>query len=113
MIELKGITKGYEKNKEVLKGGSVRIEDGSVFGLVGINGAGKSTLLRLIAGVLRADSGSVQIDGEEVFENERAKGQIFFLPDDPYYTSNVSAQGLADLYRATHNFDEEIGRAHV
>lgn len=113
MIELKGITKGYEKNKEVLKGVSVRIEDGSVFGLVGINGAGKSTLLRLIAGVLRADSGSVQIDGEEVFENERAKGQIFFLPDDPYYTSNVSAQGLADLYRATHDFDEVVFKEYL
>lgn len=108
MIEIKSVTKGYEKNKEVLKGVSVTVEDGSVFGLVGINGAGKSTLLRLIAGVLRADSGEVCIDGESVFENEKLKKQIFFLPDDPYYTSNVSAEGLASLYRATHEFDNDV-----
>ena len=68
MIEIKSVTKGYEKNKEVLKGVSVTVEDGSVFGLVGINGAGKSTLLRLISGVMKADEGEVCIDGENVYE---------------------------------------------
>lgn len=113
MIEIKNVTKGYEKNKEVLKGVSLTVEDGSVFGLVGINGAGKSTLLRLISGVLRADQGKIFIDGEDVFENERAKKQIFFLPDDPYYTSNVSAEGLAALYRATYSFDNQIFKEYL
>ena len=108
MLVIQGVTKGYEKNKEVLQGVSVTVEDGSIFGLVGINGAGKSTLLRLIAGVMRADSGEVLVDGESVFENERVKKQIFFLPDDPYYNSNVTADGLAALYRATHDFDEQV-----
>ena len=57
MIELKNVTKGYEGKKEVLKDVTLKIEDSCVFGLVGINGAGKSTLLRLLAGVLREDSG--------------------------------------------------------
>lgn len=106
MIEIQGLSKSYDGKKEVLKDLNVKIADASVFGLVGINGAGKSTLLRVIAGVLRADKGQVCVDGENVFENERVKGQLFFLPDDPYYGSNVSALGLADLYKSVYDFNE-------
>ena len=113
MIEIKHLYKSYEKGKPVLKGLSVNIEEGSVFGLVGINGAGKSTLLRVLAGVMQADSGEVLIDGEEVYENERAKGKIFFLPDDPFYTSNVTAEGLAEMYRAVYHLDIDVFRHHL
>ena len=50
---------------------SAQIRDGSVFGLIGSNGAGKSTFLRLAAGVLKPDSGSLEVDGETVYENPR------------------------------------------
>ena len=113
MIEIKNLRKSYDGKTDVLKEMSVTIPDSSVFGLVGINGSGKSTLLRLISGVMRAEQGQILIDGEDVFENEKIKKQIFFLPDDPYYTSNVCASELADLYRATHDFSEEIFREYL
>ena len=113
MIEIKNLRKSYDGKTDILQEMSVTIPDASVFGLVGINGSGKSTLLRLIAGVLRADHGEVLIDGEDVYENEGLKRQMFFLPDDPYYTANVCANELADLYRATHNFNEEIFRDYL
>lgn len=108
MIKIIGLVKGYEKNKPVLKGLNATIAEGSVFGLVGINGAGKSTLLRVLAGVMKADGGQVLVDGEEVYENENAKGKIFFLPDEPFYTSNVTAEGLADMYRAVYDLDMQV-----
>lgn len=107
MIELKGVCKSFAK-KSVLENISLTVNGGSVFGLVGINGAGKSTLLRLTAGVLRPDGGEITVDGEPVYENERAKRKLFFLPDDPYYTPNLSGRGLADLYRAFYDFDDEV-----
>ena len=110
MIEIRGLVKAYEKNKPVLKGLEVKIAEGSVFGLVGINGAGKSTLLRVLAGVMKADSGQVWVDGEEVYENENAKRKMFFLPDDPFYTSNVTAEGLAEMYCAVYDLDMDIFR---
>ena len=113
LIEIKNLSKSYDKKKDVLIDLTATIADATVFGLVGINGAGKSTLLRLIAGVMRGDRGQVCVDGEDVYENERAKKQIFFLPDDPYYTSNVTAQGLADLYRATYDFDNTAFFAYL
>ncbi len=113
MIEIKNLTKGYESKKDVLKNVNLKIEDSCVFGLVGINGAGKSTLLRLIAGVLRAEQGQVCVDGENVWENERKKAEIFFLPDDPYYASGVTARSLADMYRAVYDFNEATFQTYL
>lgn len=106
MIQLTNLNKNF-KDKEVLKNLCLTIEEGTVFGLVGINGAGKSTLLRLISGVYKPDGGSVLIDEEEVFENEKAKSKIFFLPDEPYYDENVTPQSLKDIYKVFYNLDEE------
>ncbi len=108
MIEIKGLTKGYGDKKSVLQNVDLTVKGSCVFGLVGINGAGKSTLLRLIAGVLRADEGQVCVDGENVWENERAKAKIFFLPDDPFFAAGVTARSLADMYRAAYGFDDEV-----
>ena len=106
MIKIQGLNKSFN-DKEVLKNVDLTIKDGSVFGLVGINGSGKSTLLRLISGVYQADSGEVIIDGENVFENERIKRKVFFLPDEPYYNENVTPYTIKDIYKAFYKFDEE------
>lgn len=106
MIEIIGLKKSF-KDKEVLDNINLKIEDGKVFGLVGINGAGKSTLLRLLCGVYKADSGSILIDGNEVYENEKVKKDIFFLPDEPYYSNNTTPLSLKDIYKVFYNLDEE------
>lgn len=112
MIEVKNLYKSYGKTS-VLENVNVNVSDGSIFGLVGINGAGKSTLLRLVSGVLKPDGGEILIDGEPVYENEKAKRKIFFLPDDPFYTSNLNGDGLAALYKTFYDFDEKICREYL
>lgn len=107
MIELKGLSKSFGA-KKVLDKIALTVPDGSVFGLVGINGAGKSTLLRLLAGVLSADEGDILFDGEEIFENERKKRELFLLPDDPYYSTNTTAEKLIELYSAFYAFDKSV-----
>ena len=113
MIEIKNLSKSYDNVTDVLKNLNITIPDATVFGLVGINGAGKSTLLRLIAGVLQKGKGQVCVDGEEVYENEIVKQGIFFLPDDPFYTSNVTADGLAEMYKSLYPFQEETFEAYL
>ena len=54
MLKIENVYKNFGTT-EVLKGLNLTIEEGSIFGLVGVNGAGKSTLLRLISGVYEAD----------------------------------------------------------
>ncbi len=74
------------------------IEKGTIMGLVGVNGAGKSTLLRVMAGVYRADGGSVLYDGEDV-RDESTRRDIFFLPDEPYYTHQDTAKSVTNMYK--------------
>ena len=106
MIEIKNLSKSYGE-KQVLDNLSIKIDDGKIFGLVGINGAGKSTLLRIMSGIYKANEGSVLFDGEEVFENENIKKDIFFLPDEPYYGLNTTPTSLVDIYKVFYNFDEK------
>ena len=51
---------------EAVKGVSLEVPDGSIITLVGANGAGKSTTLRSIVGLVKARSGSITLDGEEL-----------------------------------------------
>ncbi|MBR6514129.1 MAG: ABC transporter ATP-binding protein [Clostridia bacterium] len=85
---------------------SCTIPDGCIYGLVGSNGAGKSTFLRMIAGVYRADAGSVTLDDMPIWENPVAKSQIAYIPDDVFYLPNSTMKRMASLYNAVYpNFD--------
>ncbi len=65
MIEIQNLTKSFDKT-DVLKGVSLNIEDGEIFGIIGQSGAGKSTLLRCINGLESYNSGSIVVDGTTV-----------------------------------------------
>ncbi len=104
MIQIEGLCKSYS-TKRVLSGIDLTVKDRGIFGLIGINGAGKSTLLRLLAGVLRADAGSIRFDGAEIFENAAKKRELFLLPDDPYYAADTTAEKLLSLYSAFYPLD--------
>ena len=80
MIELTNVTKSFSKLCAVDQV-SATIREGLIFGLVGSNGAGKSTLLRLISGILKADSGTITLDDENIFEHPSVKQKICFLSD--------------------------------
>ena len=107
MITIQGLQKSFE-NKKILAGIDLQISDDSIFGLIGINGAGKSTFLRLLAGVLRADAGKILYDGEEIFENVTKKGELFLLPDDPFYSSDTTVEKLLQLYCAFYPLDRIV-----
>ena len=75
------------------------IHNGSVFGLIGTNGAGKSTFLRMAAGILKPDEGSITVDDETVFENTKVKARCFYIPDEPYFLSNGTAEDMKVFYQ--------------
>lgn len=112
MIEVKNLSKSFGE-KQVLNGAELTVESGSVFGLVGINGAGKSTLLRLMSGVLKPAGGEVLIDGKNVFGNEQVRKNLFFLPDDPFYTANLTARAQAEFYKTFYPFDDGVFKRYT
>lgn len=67
-IEIYNISKSYGKT-QALKGISLQVAKGEIFGLIGPDGAGKSTLFRILATLLVPDSGHAAIDGMDVVED--------------------------------------------
>ena len=81
MLVFSDVRKAY-RNLEVLKGLTLAVPRGSLFGLMGQNGAGKTTLLRIAAGLLAPDSGELLVGGIDVRQRpEEAKRLIGFVPD--------------------------------
>lgn len=64
-LEMKGITKSFGAN-DVLQGIDFSLSGGEICALLGENGAGKSTLMNILGGVLKADHGTISIDGQQV-----------------------------------------------
>ncbi len=100
MIEIKSLSKGFDKKKYVLENLNCKIDDAHIYGLVGANGAGKSTLLRLINSIYEADNGEVLIDGEPVYDNVKLKEQMVFVPDDLFFYPSYSLMDMASYYEA-------------
>lgn len=95
MIEVRNLTKKYGDHLAV-NDLSFTIEKGKIYGLLGPNGAGKSTTMNMITGCLAATSGSVLIDGHDIFEEPlEAKRHIGYLPEQPpLYTDMTAAEYL-------------------
>jgi ABC-2 type transport system ATP-binding protein len=102
MIRLTDLTKRYGSFTAV-NGISLEVPRGELFGFLGPNGAGKTTTLRMIAGILRPTSGSIQVGGIDVIANPMAaKSRLGYIPDRPFiYEKLTGAEFLrfvAGLY---------------
>jgi sulfonate transport system ATP-binding protein len=84
LIVIDKLCKRFPRNEgediSVLDKVTLRFEPGCFTGLVGPSGCGKSTLLRLIAGIEKADSGSILLDGEEIKKPGYERGLVFQDP---------------------------------
>lgn len=82
MLNVTNLYKSY-KDKQVLKGLSLNLEDGKIYALVGVNGAGKSTLMECVCGLKTFQEGEIFIDGlspKKRKENKQIKKIIGFMP---------------------------------
>jgi ABC-2 type transport system ATP-binding protein len=95
----------WQKSKQVLKDISLNIHQGEVFGFLGPNGAGKTTTIKIITGLIRPDSGEVDIFGEEV-NSLAAKRKIGFLPESPYFYEHLTGYEFLKLHALLHNLKD-------
>jgi ABC-2 type transport system ATP-binding protein len=89
-IEIRNVKKSY-KDLRALKGVSLTVEEGEFFGLLGPNGAGKTTLISILAGLARADEGTVLVRGHDVVSDYRmARRSLGVVPQelvfDPFFS---------------------------
>ncbi len=66
LLEVRDVVAGYERRLPILHGASLNVAKGEIVSVLGPNGAGKSTLIKVIAGILRATSGSIRFLGKDV-----------------------------------------------
>lgn len=95
MIELKNVSYGYEKKKTIIKEVNKEIKQGQFICVIGKNGSGKSTLAKLIAGIVKPNSGEVLIEGNSTKKKEnflpirKQVGIVFQNPENQIIFNSV------------------------
>lgn len=85
VLRVRGVSKSFGRRR-VLDNVSLEVKQGEVVGIVGPNGAGKTTLIRILLGILKRDSGEVELMGRDPFKDPRARsrvGAVFERPNLP------------------------------
>ncbi|WP_085993365.1 ATP-binding cassette domain-containing protein [Oceanobacillus senegalensis] len=111
-VEAKNIGVSYQEFN-ALSDINFTLDNGKIYGLIGRNGAGKTTLLSLLAAYRKATSGELMLDGENIFENEKAMAQVTFVHQTDYkdeYDTIRQFIELAERYRPTfdRNYAEQL-----
>lgn len=110
MIEVENLSFSYGRRKsKVLEDFSMKLDKGSVYGLLGKNGTGKSTLLYLMAGLLRPQTGNVLYKGVDVKKRYPDTLQDMFLVPEEFALPNVSLKQYVKLNAPFYpNFSNEL-----
>jgi len=105
VIRLENLSKTYAKSgSKAVDGLSLEIRNGEIFGFLGPNGAGKTTTIKMLTGVLKPDSGSVEIGGVDMAARPlEAKSRFGLVGDNPELFNKLRAREylnfVADVYR--------------
>jgi ABC-type branched-subunit amino acid transport system ATPase component len=94
LLEVEKIEAGYGR-RTILDGVTLRADSKEIIGIVGPNGAGKSTLLKVIAGAMRAESGTVRFDNNDIGnleQHERARRGIGYVMQGGVVFSNLTVE---------------------
>lgn len=90
-LEIRNLTKQYNKHKTGLSNYSITIDRG-ILGLLGPNGAGKSTLMKIIATISKPSSGTLFLDGQDIVSNpDYIRKMLGYLPQDFGVYPNLNA----------------------
>lgn len=101
-LELRGVSKTFRtgfsmKTVHALKGVSLTIHKGEIFGYLGPNGAGKTTTLKIIVGIIFPTSGHISVLSHPPGDIA-VKQRIGFLPESPYFYEYLNAMEFLDFY---------------
>ena len=102
MIEVANLSKRYG-DRAAIRDVSFTAQTGQILGFLGPNGAGKTTTMRIITGFMPATSGTVRVDGFDVFEqSSEVRRRIGYLPENPPLYNDM---GLVP-YLASYEYSE-------
>jgi len=100
------------RRRTVLQGISLEVHRGETFAFLGHNGAGKTTTIKSLLGLIRIDSGSIELLGREPGDRS-ALSRIGYLPENPYFYDHLSGRELLGLMADLHGLSRGIARRRV
>ena len=95
-LETRELRKNYRRI-EALRGVSLRVDQGEIYGLLGQNGAGKTTLIKILLGIARGWTGSANLLGLPAGKTD-VRRRVGYLPEDHHFPDYHSAFSLLDFY---------------
>ena len=102
VLEIDNLYKAFKvgfipKKREILKGVSLSVAAGEIFGYLGPNGAGKTTTLKCVLALIFPDRGKVTIFGHPPLA-AKARENLGYLPENPYFYDYLTAAEFLDFY---------------
>lgn len=111
-LQVNGVTKSFG-NVRALNGVTFSVEH-EVLGLLGPNGSGKSTLMKIIVGILKPDTGEIQVLGNDVSSDPIAvKKKIGYVPESPRLYEFLTGSEYLDFIADVHCLDAEMKRERI
>ena len=113
VLKLNSLSKSYNKGQiKAVDNISLDIKSGEIFGFLGPNGAGKTTTIKMIFGLLKPDSGTVQVNEINAWDEPLlAKMMISYVPDNPEIYEKLKGidylNFIADMYGIPSEVREE------
>lgn len=109
IIELKDLHKtfyaGFRRRRiDAVKGVSLSVEPGEIFGLIGPNGAGKTTTIKMMTGLIRPTKGQATLMGYDS-RDRRCSKKLGYLPEISYYYECLTAAEILDFYARLYGID--------
>lgn len=116
-IEIKELSFSYD-SKPFIDNLDLKIDDGEMVGIIGNTGSGKSTFVRLIAGLIKSNSGKIIIDGDDITNKKfnkkilrRKLGIVFQFPEMQLFEQTVEKDIFFGLKQYKLTYDEKYKRA--
>ena len=77
---------------------SIHVREGEIYGFLGLNGAGKTTTIRLLLGMIKPDSGTISLFGQNVKQASRIWNDVGYLVETPYSYPNLTVKENLEVF---------------
>jgi len=111
VIETRELRKSYGRI-QALKGVSLKVEKGQIYGLLGQNGAGKTTLIKILLGITQLTDGNARLLDEPA-GNTAVRARVGYLPEDHQFPGYHSGYSLMDFYGQLYGVSRDTRRQKI
>jgi ABC-2 type transport system ATP-binding protein len=117
VLEFRDLEKEFKlgvrlKRVHAVRGVTLTVSRGEIFGYLGPNGAGKTTTMKMAMGLIQPTAGSVRLFGESV-DNQAVRHRVGYLPEHPYFYDYLTPVELLDFYGALFSIPKKVRRERI